>query len=44
MIKKNPIKELPLTIILISENKTNIRVYELLLSITPKIILATIEM
>ena len=44
MIKKNPIKEIPLTIVLTSENKTNIRVYELNLSITPKVIHATIEM
>jgi hypothetical protein len=44
MVKKNPIKELPLTIILSSENKTNIRVYELTLSVTPKVIHATIEM
>ena len=44
MVKKNPIKELPLTVILSSENKTNIWVYELILSITPKVIQATIEM
>lgn len=44
MIKKNPIKELSMTVVLTSENKTNIRVYELVLSVTPKVIHATIEM
>lgn len=44
MIKKSPIKELPLIVTLSSENKSNIRVYELVLSITPKVIHATIEM